>query len=77
MSLKLIFRDDEKDDEFNRRIVERIEFDPAGRATEGGDDFFDPIGGSVRNGDAEADASAHRFLPLFERSQDAVAIFRS
>ena len=76
MRLKLIFRDNEKDDEFNWRIVERIEFNPAGRATEGGDNFIDAIGGSVRNSDAKTNASAHRFLALLEQSQDAVAVFR-
>ncbi len=76
MSLKLIFRDDEKDDEFDRRIVERIEFNPTGRATEGGDNFIDAIGGSVRNSDAEPNARAHRFFPLLEQSQDAVSVFR-
>ena len=76
MRLKLIFRLDKEHDEFHRRIIERIELDPLRRAAEGGDYFLDPIRGSVRDRNAVSDPGAQRFFPLFERRQDAVAIFR-
>ena len=74
MCLKLIFWHNEKDDELHRRVVERIEFDPAGRSSKCGHDFVEAVGGAMGNGDAESDAGAHGFLALFERSQNAFAV---
>ena len=75
--LKLIFRHDEKDDEFHRRIIERVELDPRCRAPESGDHFVHAIGRGVRDGDAETDAGAHRLLALAQRGQHDVAIRRA
>src|SRR4029453_3425525 len=50
VSLKLVLRHDEKDDEFDRRAIERIELDPLRRASKGGDDLGDRVGGGMRNG---------------------------
>ena len=44
VGLKLVLRHDEKDDEFDRRAVERIELDSLRRASEGGDDPGDRVG---------------------------------
>ena len=74
MRLELIFRDNEKDDKFYRRVIERVELDTGSRSPKGGHDLFEPVGGAMGNGDAETDAGAHRFLALFERSEDAFAI---
>ena len=71
MRLKLIFGDNEKDDELHGRVVERVEFRLSSKF---GHDFFEPIGRAMWNGNPESDAGAHRFLTLFERSQNAVAI---
>ena len=76
MGLKLILRHDEEHDEFHRRIIERVELDPGATSAEGGHHFLDSIGRGVRNGDAETDAGAHRFLALFERGENAFAILR-
>ena len=74
MGLKLVFRNDEEHDEFYGRIVQRIEFDPAGGAPEGGDDFIHAIRGGVGNGDSKADSRAHRFLALPKHRQHDIAI---
>ncbi len=76
MGLELILRHDEEDDEFHRRIVERVEFDPCGGAAKGSHYLLDAIGRGVRNGDAKTDAGAHRFLALLQGGEDAVAILR-
>src|SRR5256714_6817072 len=76
MRLKLVLRDDEEDDKFDRRIIERVELDPLRRAPERRHHFLDPVRRSVRNRDAKPDAGTHRFLALLERGQNAVAILR-
>ena len=76
MSLKLVLRDNEKDDEFHRGVIEGIEFDAAGRSSERRNHIFDPVGRAMWNRDAETDASTHRFFALFERGENAVAIVR-
>ena len=47
VGLKLILGHDEEDDEFHRRIVERLELDAVGGAPEGGDHLIHSIGRSV------------------------------
>ena len=44
MRLKLIFRHDEEDNEFHRRIVERVELNPFGGSAEGSHDLVQAIG---------------------------------
>src|SRR5947208_638525 len=43
VGLELIFRHDEKDDEFHRRIIERVELDARARPAKGGHDFFHAV----------------------------------
>ena len=74
MRLKLIFWHNEKHDEFHRRVIERIEFNSASRSSKRGNDSFEPVGRAVRNGNPKSDASAHRFLALLQRGQNALAI---
>jgi hypothetical protein len=64
--LKLIFWHNEKNDELHRRVVERIEFNPAGRPSKRSHDLVKAVGGAMGNGDPESDAGAHGFLALFE-----------
>ena len=49
---------------------------PVVRAAKSRDDFIHAIRRGVRNGDAEADAGAHRFLALPERAEDDFPVFR-
>jgi hypothetical protein len=44
MCLKLIFRDDKKNNEFYGRVIQRIELDAFGRPSERRHDFVEPIG---------------------------------
>src|SRR5215468_9176232 len=74
MRLKLIFRYDKKNDELYRRAIERVELDSALGSSKCRYDFVEPVGRAVWNGDAEPDAGAHRFLALFERGQNRVAV---
>ena len=74
MSLELIFRDNEKHDEFHRRVVERVKLNAGGGSAECGHDFLEPVGRTVRYGDAESDARAHRFFALFKRRKNRIAI---
>src|SRR5207302_5867147 len=60
---------------FYRRVIERVELDAGCRSSERSDDVVDAIRRAMRNGDTEADARTHGLLPLFERSENAVAIF--
>src|SRR5438094_277292 len=76
MRLKLIFGNDEKDHELHRRVVECVEFDPGAGTAKRRHHFFQPVRGAVRNGNTEADAGAHRFFALFERSENSITIFR-
>src|SRR5450432_914931 len=76
MRLELILRDDKKNDKLHRGVVESIEFDSLGRESESRDDFDDGLGGGMRNGDAEAYSGAHRFLALFQGSENALAVSR-
>src|SRR5207244_7151328 len=64
MRLKLVLRNNEKDDEFHRRVIERVEFDAGCGPSEGRHDVINPIGRAMRNGDAKADSRAHRFFAL-------------
>jgi len=73
MGLKLILRDDEEHNEPDRRIIERVELDALGRATESRDYFRDRVGRRMRNGNPKTDPCAHRFLALLERGEDGVA----
>src|SRR5436190_23245620 len=76
MHLKLIFLHDEKDNEFYRRIIQRIKLDPGCRSSKSGHNLLDAIRFAVRDGDAEPDAGAHGFLTLFERRQNGVTVGR-
>src|SRR5205085_9407027 len=75
MRLKLVLWNDEEHDEFHGRIIERVELDTGARSAERGDDVIDAVRRTMRNGDAETDAGAHRLLALFQRTGIAVAIF--
>ena len=44
MGLKLVLRNNEKDNEFHRRVVERVELDPGCRSSKSRDHVIDPIG---------------------------------
>ena len=75
MSLELVLGNDEQDDEFYRRIIERVELDPGFRSSKRGNHIVDAIGRAMRNRDTETDAGAHGFFALFERGENAVAVF--
>ncbi len=66
MSLKLVLGHDEQNDEFNRRVIESVEFNTRCRSSERRDDIVNPIRGAMRNGNAETDSRAHRFFALLE-----------
>src|SRR6185369_17804739 len=51
--LKLIFRYDEKNNEFYWRVIQRVELDPFGGPSERSHHFFEPIGGTMRYGNSE------------------------
>src|SRR4029077_7769055 len=53
MCLELVLRDNEEDDEFHRRVIERVELNTSGRTPKGGYHFVQPVGRTVRNGDAK------------------------
>src|ERR1044072_7597230 len=76
MRLKLIFRDDEKHDELDRRVVEGVKIASWRRSSKRAHYFLKPVGGTMRNGDSESNACAHCFLTLFQRSEDGIAVFR-
>ena len=66
VDLELVAGNDEKDDEMDQFVVQRIELDAGSGTSEGGHHFADMLGRGVRDGDAEPDAGAHRFLALLE-----------
>ena len=66
MDLELVPGNNEENDEVHEFVVERVKFNARGRASEGGHHFGDVLGGGMRDGDAEADAGAHRFLALLQ-----------
>ena len=72
--LKLALGNEEKHDEVDRLVVERIELDPALGAAQGADDLGDQIGRGVRNADAKPDARAHGRLALLDDGGDGVFI---
>jgi hypothetical protein len=74
MRLELILRDHEKNDVFDGRVVERVEFDAFVRAPKRSDHFADAVAGCVWDCDAKADAGAHRFLALPEGCEHKVAV---
>src|SRR5438270_13371306 len=76
MRLKLVFRDDEQNHEFHRRVVERIELNAGAGPAERGHHLIETIGGTMWNGDAKADARAHGLLPLFQRSENTFTRIR-
>src|SRR5438105_5603130 len=76
MRLELVLGNDEQDDEFYRRVIERVEFDSACRSSKGRDHVLNPIGRAMWNRDPETDAGAHCFLALLERSENAVPVLR-
>src|SRR5580693_5740306 len=47
MRLKLIFRHDEEDDEFHRRIIQCVELDSRGRSSKSRDYLVEPVGRAV------------------------------
>ena len=51
------------------RVVERIEFNPAGRPSKCGHDFVKAVGGAMGNGDPESDAGAHGFLACLSEAR--------
>ena len=75
MCLKLVLGHDEKDDELDRRVIERVELNAFARAAKSSHHFVEPIRGTMGNGNSETDAGAHRFLALFECRQNPVAVF--
>jgi hypothetical protein len=74
MSLELIFRDDEEDDVFDWRVVERVEFDAFVRAAKRGDDLANPVAGGVWDRDAKANAGAHRLFALPECREHEITV---
>jgi hypothetical protein len=74
MRLKLIFRHNEKDDEFHGSIIERIKLNAGGRSSECSHDFLESVGGTMWNGNAEPDSRAHGLLALSKRAKNRVAI---
>src|SRR5206468_3998465 len=74
MRLKLIFRHDEKDDEFHRRVIERIKLNTVGGSSESGNDLIEPVRRTMWNGDPESYSCAHSFLALSKRGKNGVAI---
>src|SRR5439155_22607524 len=73
--LELVLRDNKKNDELHRSIIQSIEFDTGGRSSKGGDDFLEPVRRTMRNGDPESDACAHGFLALLKRGKNRVTIW--
>ena len=74
MGLKLIFWHDEENHEFHRRIIECIKLNTGAGSSECGNDFVQPIGRTMWNGDTEPDSCAHGFFALSERGENRIAI---
>ena len=76
MFLKLTLGNEEKHDEIDRLIVERVEVDPFFRASQRTDDFGDQVCGSVRDADAKTNARAHGSLALLDDCGDGLTVLR-
>ena len=74
MSLELVLRHHEENDEEDRFAVEGIEGNASGGASERGHDLANLRGGGVRDRDAEADSGAHGFLALTDGLEDGILI---
>ena len=74
MLLELALRHEEEHDELDGLVVERVEVDARGAASESADDFWDEVGAGVRDADAKADPGAHGILALAHDGGDGLAI---
>ena len=74
MFLELALRHQEKHDQIDRLIVQRVKIDPVGGTAQRADDFLDQIGRGMGNADAETNAGAHGRLALLDHGDDGVAV---
>ena len=73
VGLKLVFGQDEQDDDVGGLAIEAFEGESAARDAQGADDVVDGVGGAVRERDAVFHAGAEGFFAFDDDLDDVVA----